>query len=217
MLYIVLFLFAVIASEAKAPPLVSVKASGPLSVSGISAGGYAAVQFHVAFSSTVTGAGIIAGGPFWCAEDNVEIALHACMTNPEYIDVNYLVGITKTTALTGTIDAPSHMRSSRVWLFSGTQDTVVVPGVVFRLLSYYNTFVDSTNIATEFNLSAQHSFVTADYGSGCNYLGMPSARCVSHVLGSPYINNCGFDSAGALLQHIYGPLKSPVAAVDQNV
>jgi len=33
-----------------------------ISVSGISSGGFFAVQFHVAFSSTIMGAGIIAGG-----------------------------------------------------------------------------------------------------------------------------------------------------------
>jgi len=36
-------------------------------VSGISAGAYMANQFHVAFSSTVKGAGIVAGGPYICA------------------------------------------------------------------------------------------------------------------------------------------------------
>lgn len=33
-----------------------------ISVSGLSSGGYFAVQFHVAFSSTIMGAGIVAGG-----------------------------------------------------------------------------------------------------------------------------------------------------------
>ena len=33
-----------------------------ITVSGLSSGGYFAVQFHVAFSSTIKGAGIIAGG-----------------------------------------------------------------------------------------------------------------------------------------------------------
>ena len=36
-----------------------------LSVSGISAGGFASVQFHVAYSKDVIGAGVIAGGPYW--------------------------------------------------------------------------------------------------------------------------------------------------------
>lgn len=36
-------------------------------VSGISSGGYMAVQMHVIYSGEFTGAGIVAGGPFYCA------------------------------------------------------------------------------------------------------------------------------------------------------
>jgi len=36
-------------------------------VSGISAGAYFAVQFAVAYSSLVKGAGAVAGGPYYCA------------------------------------------------------------------------------------------------------------------------------------------------------
>ncbi len=38
--------------------------------------------------------------------------------------------------------------------------------------------------------------VTDDYGSAC------SAK------GAPYINDCNFDLAGAMLQHLYGPLNA---------
>ena len=33
-----------------------------ISVSGISSGGYFAVQFHIAYSKTIMGAGVVAGG-----------------------------------------------------------------------------------------------------------------------------------------------------------
>jgi hypothetical protein len=39
-----------------------------ITVSGLSSGGFFAHQFHIAFSKLVTGAGIIAGGPFGCME-----------------------------------------------------------------------------------------------------------------------------------------------------
>ncbi len=42
--------------------------TGRVTVSGISAGGYAAVQAHVALSGTISGAAAIAGGPYHCAE-----------------------------------------------------------------------------------------------------------------------------------------------------
>ena len=46
-----------------------------VTVSGISAGGYMAVQFHVAHSALVRGAGIVAAGPYFCAEASLRHAL----------------------------------------------------------------------------------------------------------------------------------------------
>jgi poly(3-hydroxybutyrate) depolymerase len=37
-------------------------------VSGLSSGAFFASQYHVAFSSEVAGAGIVAGGPYYCAQ-----------------------------------------------------------------------------------------------------------------------------------------------------
>ena len=45
------------------------------SVSGLSSGAYMAVQLDVAFSSTIKGAGIIAGGPYYCAQGLLDTAV----------------------------------------------------------------------------------------------------------------------------------------------
>ena len=46
-----------------------------VSVSGLSSGGFMAVQMHVAYSATFRkGAGIVAGGPFYCAEGSIVYA-----------------------------------------------------------------------------------------------------------------------------------------------
>ena len=68
-------------------------------------------------------------GPFWCAQDDIAIALSACMTKPELISVSSLVAVTGTTAISRTIDEPSNMKNHKVFLFSGTNDTIVVPGM----------------------------------------------------------------------------------------
>src|SRR4029453_10137994 len=49
------------------------------SVSGLSSGAFMAVQFEVAYSSTVKGAGIVAGGPYLCAQGSQTKALGPCM------------------------------------------------------------------------------------------------------------------------------------------
>ena len=46
---------------------------GNVTVSGISSGAFFAHQFHVAYSGLVTGAGIVAGGPYGCAEQEDSI------------------------------------------------------------------------------------------------------------------------------------------------
>ena len=51
-----------------------------LTVSGISSGAYMAVQFQVAHSSLVRGAGVIPGGPYYCAEGSTWRALTSCMS-----------------------------------------------------------------------------------------------------------------------------------------
>ena len=54
--------------------------SGRVTVSGISSGAYAAVQAHVALSSTIAGAAAVAGGPYHCAEGNIVYALGRCIS-----------------------------------------------------------------------------------------------------------------------------------------
>lgn len=53
----------------KAPPLPAFNAAvQQSSVSGLSSGAFMTVQLHLAHSATFAGAGIIAGGPYRCAE-----------------------------------------------------------------------------------------------------------------------------------------------------
>jgi poly(3-hydroxybutyrate) depolymerase len=74
-------------------------AAGSVTTSGISAGGYMAVQFHVAHSSTVSGVGVLAAGPYYCAENSLRLALGRCMKGDEPIAVDELAGLTSELAL----------------------------------------------------------------------------------------------------------------------
>lgn len=164
-------------------------------LSGLSAGGYMAVQMHVAYSDTFKkGAGVVAGGPYYCAEGSVFNATGRCMASPSGIPVSTLVNTTNSWASQGLIDPVVNLQGSRVYLFSGTLDSSVKPGVMDALKTYYSSFVPAANVAYKNNIAAEHAMVTDDYGSACT------------VKAAPYINNCSFDLAGALLQHLYGTL-----------
>ena len=52
---------------------------GSLTVSGVSAGGYMATQYQVAYSKDVTGAGVVGAGPWLCAQGIVTRALKDCL------------------------------------------------------------------------------------------------------------------------------------------
>lgn len=48
--------------------------SDTIMVSGLSAGGFMATQYHFSYSSEVAGAALIASGPYWCANANAYTA-----------------------------------------------------------------------------------------------------------------------------------------------
>ena len=178
--------------------------TGQLSVSGLSSGGFMAVQFNVAFSANVVGAGIIAGGPYNCARGNVNVAtticsctsgLPWCSAAPGGTGVDNLVDTTGSYAARGRIDATANLAGQRIWLFSGRADSVVPAVVMDDLAAYYRHFVAPENIRYRSDIQAQHAIPTDGWGNRCDQLA------------APYISNCGLDGAGELLNWIYGDLQ----------
>ena len=165
------------------------------SVSGLSSGGFMAAQLHVAYSATFKkGAGIVAGGPFYCAEGSIVNATGRCMASPAGIPTSSLVTTTNSWASQGIIDPVVNLQSSKVYLFSGSIDSTVKTGVMDALKTYYNSFVPAANVVYKKDIAAEHAMITDDYGSACS------------TKASPYINDCNFDLAGAMLAHLYGTL-----------
>jgi len=166
-------------------------------VSGLSSGGYMAMQFDVAFSSFVKGAGIIAGGPYYCAQGSESTATSVCSCFPSCTgtpDVGSLITATDRIAGQGKIDPISNLRQQRIYMFSGTADTVVPPRVMDSLKTYLANYVDAASVSYKNDLNAQHTQPTLDFGNQCA------------TLGDPFISKCAYDAAGELLKWIYGPL-----------
>lgn len=177
---------------------------GEISVSGISSGAFFAMQMHVSYSKTINGAGMIAGGPYWCAEDwGVARALTACMSTPSLISPPYLEGIISATALSGFADSTDNLATARVWLLSGANDTVVNTGVVRAAEAVYKAFLQNSTAQLEalYGHPGEHAQLTDAYGNPCT------------SLGKPYINNCGLDAAGSILQHL---VKRPLQPADPS-
>jgi poly(3-hydroxybutyrate) depolymerase len=173
-----------------------------ITVSGVSSGGAMAIQVHVSYSSVFSGIGIFAGPPWFCAFDQVSLALTACTADPTLLDLSVLLTAAKTASEAGFIDDLSNLANQPVWAFSGTADTVVLTQVVMASVEFYQSFQSRTNF-TEFP-NAEHSWVTNNYGNGCS------------TLASPYINNCNFDGAQNMLEYLYGPLNAKTSTVSAN-
>eukprot|EP00824_Muranothrix_gubernata_P019564 TRINITY_DN39343_c0_g1_i1.p1 TRINITY_DN39343_c0_g1~~TRINITY_DN39343_c0_g1_i1.p1 ORF type:complete len:261 (+),score=37.64 TRINITY_DN39343_c0_g1_i1:120-785(+) len=160
-----------------------------------------AVQYHVAFSSEVMGAGIFAGGPYKCAFGNVWYALYTCMaTTSGDPDVELCISSTKDSYNDGWIDNPSNLKKSKVWLFHGVDDDTVERKVMDDLKTYYEAFIDESQIEYVKTIDCGHGVPTIDFGVDC-----PKTT-------SPYINKCGYDGVQKVLEQIYGTLNAKSTA-----
>jgi endonuclease/exonuclease/phosphatase family metal-dependent hydrolase len=150
------------ATTADRPPLTTIPTLDPgqVTVSGISSGGFFAHQFHVAYSGLVNGAGVMAGGPYACAEQtpamlafnplaSVIVATGVCTRQgrwalgpmaywlPEWPSVDQSIDTTMAEHQSGRIDDPANLADDRAWLFVGAKDEVVPLATLEVLRDYY--------------------------------------------------------------------------------
>jgi hypothetical protein len=175
-----------------------------VTVSGFSSGGYMAVQFHVANSARVRGAGIMAGGPYLCAESSWVNATARCMCFPlGWCEAPRVpqqlpgyISRTRMLAQQNRIDPLDQLARSRVWLFSGARDRTVWPEVGATLADFYATFIPAGQIRVRSHPDAGHGVPVDGEGGRCSY-SLP-----------PFINHCdGLDGAGELLAWLYPGLQ----------
>lgn len=182
------------------------------SISGLSSGAFMTVQLHLAHSSSFAGAGIIAGGPFRCAETYrgnepttaedayIENSLYICMNPliPQVTpDAQRLVEMARATARDGLIDDVSNLSDDRLYIFTGSEDEVVYSDVVQRTRQFYEMLgVKPDNIVYHDTVPAGHCIITDNPEDSVLATNQP-----------PYINNGGFMQSHDILRHIYQGLK----------
>lgn len=179
-----------------------------ISVSGISSGAFIAHQMHLAYADEITGAALIAGGPFNCSEGNVTRAISACMnTSPGAISVDKIINTITDLRKNNLIDQGLNLSASKVFLISGTNDEVVARPVVQSVRDLYLKLqVPEENIKYVTQLEVGHAFPTLDYGNPC-----------ATGKASPFMSRCNYDGAFEILNFIYGPLNPKVTDLPQNL
>lgn len=186
------------------------------SVSGLSSGAFMTVQLHLAHSSMFVGAGIIAGGPYRCAESfraasfiaedaYVQNALFVCMNplipqagpNPER-----LVAMARQTAADRLIDPLHHLADARLYIFTGSEDKVVNSSVVETTRRFYELLgVRPGNLMFVGGVPAGHAILTTNLEDNPLDANRP-----------PYINRLPAGSrmqSWDILEHIYEQLNPP--------
>lgn len=166
-----------------------------ITVSGLSSGGYMATQFHFAHANWVSGAAVLAAGPYFCGQNSITTALDRCVDkNNSEIPLSEISKQVKQWQEEGKIDPSSAMKGDKVWLFHGTQDQRINAVVSNKLAEQYALYVEKAGIIYDNSRTAAHLFPTQSTGGDCV------------ISQSPFIGDCDFDAAGALLSHLYGSL-----------
>jgi hypothetical protein len=186
------------------------------SISGISSGAFMAVQFGTAWSSVIKGVGIVAGGPYWCAQADANDAfdafslpfLHAtglCMSGQPLSDLSNFIAKADAKSASGDIDPVQGLSRQKIYVFHGYNDTVLARSVTDAAVAFYRHYLGETNrgnLYYQTAIGAGHSLVVAKdvQGGSIN-------DC--KVSAAPFIDGCGYDQAGIILRHIYGALNAP--------
>ena len=188
-------------TAAAADPLPALRAAPTgVTVSGVSSGAYMAVQMHVAHSASVAGAGVIAGGPYYCAHGSVFTALYNCMAPGWWTPLPRTATLKAQAddlAAARRIDPVRHLEGARAWLFTGGNDQTVRREVVEGLRDFYAAY--KTQVTLVASQPAGHGMVTEAHGAKCG------------TTEPPFIVDCDYDAAGVLLEALLGKLKPPAA------
>lgn len=186
------------AAQAAVPlPALNVDTS-QTTVSGLSGGAFMATQLGYAFSGTFKGVGAFAGGPYMCAGHSNYTAcmynatISASMLSTMQADLNNWSGT--------AIDSLANVAGQKIYMFVGNSDFTVGPNPMNALQTQYaSNGVPAANLEYVKRASTAHVFPTDFDATGNN-------ACSSSA--SPYISNCGYDGAKAVLSKFYGTLNA---------
>jgi poly(3-hydroxybutyrate) depolymerase len=170
-----------------------------VAVVGISSGAYMAQQVHVAFSDRITGAALLAGGPYGCAENSLQTALSRCIAgSPDLPDIEHLAGRAQQLAQAGKIASLGGLDGDRVLVAHGSKDALVSPAVTQASLDLYLALQrdHSAPFAASLTLRSSageyaHVWPTLASGGDCG------------TTEAPYIGNCNLDFAGEVFGTLF--------------
>jgi poly(3-hydroxybutyrate) depolymerase len=117
---------------------------------------------------------------------------------PGWVVTSMLTEAASAAAARGDIAPLAGLKSMRIFAFRGLNDTVYLPGSVNKTVDFFAAFAQdaASQILFVTDVPIQHAVPSIDPA-------IPTSSCNGKT-GPPAIANCGYDGAGALLQHLYG-------------
>lgn len=177
-----------------------------VTVSGISSGAHMAHQMHLAYSDIFSGAGIVSGGPYFCADASLMTAMGRCMDNTdEALPVDELVAVINQQAAAGNLADTGNLADDRVWLFHGSKDVTIARQVHDATADLYAAFVPAENIVEVNDIPAGHFLAADGRGHGCD------------EMKPPFVGDCGYDTVGHLLGFLYPDLEAPADTLSSQL
>lgn len=118
-----------------------------------------------------------------------------CMSVSPLLDAASLAASAQSYASNNQIDGLGNVTRQSFYLYSGLSDYTVATSVVKAIEAVMIKLgTPAANFAHEYSLNAGHGVPTLNYGVPCS-----DSK-------SPYINDCGYDGAGAIFQQLLGSL-----------
>lgn len=174
-------------------------------ISGLSSGAMMTAQFQLAFPELISGAGIVAGGIPGCAVGNPFLATEICLKNPGVLVTANYIQQARLENFYGQIGNLDLLKNHKTFVFSSPKDTVVNYPMGEKLNEFYAAFVPSVNYKMVDTILSEHAMPTDSQGASCE------------TKAAPFVNNCGYDTAGEMFKFFYGPLKAKVKAKAKNL
>jgi poly(3-hydroxybutyrate) depolymerase len=100
----------------------------------------------------------------------------------------------------GAIDSLQFVRRQKIYVFHGYNDAVVTKPVTDAAVEFYRHYLgEAGSLYYQNTIGAGHSLVVAQDPPLNNLNACEKSD-------TPFIDQCGYDQAGVILQHIYGAL-----------
>lgn len=179
--------------------------SDDASVVGVSSGGYMASQMAIAWPERFAGLGVIAAGPWACAQGALSLALGQCMLSTKGpVDLDAIDGRYQGYLERELVGTPQQLATLRAYVWHGGADEVIAPSIGQSLAQQLSGWLadPEKQLSVVVDAEAAHGWPVGS--KKLNEPGSETADCAKG--GGNYLLNCDRQVATEALDWIHGPV-----------